>query len=168
MEEKYRSIKKSNPAFAKRLGSLVGGHELLLAAGFTITTKNDDNDGKEIEYYTLVPSETAWPTLVKAKEEVGKLLLSENQTSTASSIPAAAGSGSGLGSGGWDGTGIPPSTVTGGLGAPGSGLPSFGSGMGGQQPDMAQMQSMLSDPNMMQRVMGMANVSIMYMLCVGI
>ena len=60
MEEKYRSIKKSNPAFAKRLGSLEGGHELLLAAGFTITTKEDDN----IEYYTLVPSETAWPTLV--------------------------------------------------------------------------------------------------------
>jgi len=164
MEEKYRSIKKSNPAFSKRLGSLVGGHELLLAAGFTITTKKDDNDGKEIEYYTLVPSETAWPTLVKAKEEVGKLLLSENQTSATSSIPAAAGSGSGLGSGGWDGTGIPPSTVTGGLGAPGSGLPSFGSGMGmggGQQPDMAQMQSMLSDPNMMQRVMSMANVSFM-------
>ena len=109
----------------------------------------------------MVPSETAWPTLVKAKEELNKLLLSENQTS-ATSIPAAAGSGSGLG-GGWDGTGIPPSTVTGGLGAPGSGLPSFGggmgSGMGGQQPDMAQMQSMLSDPNMMQRVMSMANVS---------
>ena len=158
MEEKYRSIKKSNPAFAKRLGSLVGGHELLLAAGFTITTKNED--GKEIEYYTLVPSETAWPTLVKAKEELNKLLLSENQTS-ASTIPAAAAAGSGLGSG-WDGTGIPPSTVTGGLGAPGSGLPSFGGsgmGMGGQQPDMAQMQSMLSDPNMMQRVMSMANVS---------
>ena len=153
MEEKYRSIKKSNPAFAKRLGSLVGGHELLLAAGFTITTKEEDN----IEYYTLVPSETAWPTLVKAKEEVNKLLLSENQTSATSIPAAAAGSGGGLG-GGWDGTGIPPSTVTGGLGAPGSGLPSFG-GLEGQQPDMAQMQSMLSDPNMMQRVMGMANVS---------
>ena len=157
MEEKYRSIKKSNPAFAKRLGSLNGGHELLLAAGFTITTKEDT------EYYTLVPSETAWPTLVKAKEEVGKLLLSESSSSqmSATSIPAATGSGLG-GSGGWDGTGIPPSTVTGGLGAPGSGLPSFGSGMGGQQPDMAQMQSMLSDPNMMQRVMSMANVSFMY------
>ena len=159
MEEKYRSIKKSNPAFSKRLGSLSGGHELLVAAGFTITTKEEDS----IEYYTLVPSETAWPTLVKAKEEVNKLLLSENQTG-ATSIPAAAGSsGGGLG-GGWDGTGIPPSTVTGGLGAPGSGLPSFGSGMGGQ-PDMAQMQSMLSDPNMMQRVMSMANVSTI--LCVG-
>ena len=154
MEEKYRSIKKSNPAFAKRLGSLVGGHELLVAAGFTITTKEEDN----IEYYTLVPSETAWPTLVKAKEEVNKLLLSEsNNQMSVSSIPAASSSG-GLGSGGWDGTGIPPSTVTGGLGAPGSGLPSFG-GLEGQQPDMAQMQSMLSDPNMMQRVMSMANVS---------
>ena len=152
MEEKYRSIKKSNPAFAKRLGSLVGGHDLLVAAGFTITTKDN------IEYYTLVPSETAWPTLVKAKEEVGKLLLSENQTS-ATSTTAATSSGSGLG-GGWDGTGIPPTTVTGGLGAPGSGLPSFGGGMGGGQPDMAQMQSMLSDPNMMQRVMSMANVSL--------
>ena len=123
------------------------------------TKKEDDNDGKEIEYYTLVPSETAWPTLVKAKEELNELLLSENQTSATSIIPAAVGSGSGGLGGGWDGTGIPPSTVTGGLGAPGSGLPSFGSGMGGQQPDMAQMQSMLSDPNMMQRVMSMANVS---------
>ena len=158
MEEKYRSIKKSNPAFSKRLGSLDGGHDLLVAAGFTITTKEDD--GKEIEYYTLVPSETAWPTLVKAKEEVNKLLLSNNQTSATSTTAAARNSGGGLG--GWDGTGIPPSTVTGGLGAPGSGLPSFSGMGGGQQPDMAQMQSMLSDPNMMQRVMSMANVSFMY------
>ncbi len=40
-----------------------------------------------------MPSRGGWGILVKAKEEVGKLLLSENQTS-ASTIPAAVGSGS--------------------------------------------------------------------------
>lgn len=71
MEEKYRSIKKSNQTFSKRLGSLQGGHDLLLASGFTIEIKDS------VEYYTLPSSETAvrLSTLVKAKKEIGRLLI---------------------------------------------------------------------------------------------
>ena len=46
MEEKYRTIKKSNPAFTKRLGGLPGGNDLMLASGFTIETRDADS----IEY----------------------------------------------------------------------------------------------------------------------
>ena len=126
MEEKYRTIKKSNPAFSKRLGSVTGGHDLLLASGFTIETKEG------IEYYTLTPNADAWPTLVAARKEVGRILAENNRNSSGSSV--------GLGAGA-----TLPSGAAGGM--PG--------GTGGA-PEMA----LLSDPNMMQNVMGMINVSL--------
>ncbi|EJK56320.1 hypothetical protein THAOC_23825, partial [Thalassiosira oceanica] len=62
MEEKYRSVKRSNAAFQRRLGGVPGGHEFMLAAGFALTTK----DGEE--YYVLEASESKWTGLVAAKE----------------------------------------------------------------------------------------------------
>ncbi|KAG7364060.1 PUB domain containing protein [Nitzschia inconspicua] len=65
MEEKYRKVKRQNPAFSKRLGGLVGGHDCMLAVGFTVET---DADGAEI--YQLHASAEQWPKLVQAKTEI--------------------------------------------------------------------------------------------------
>jgi len=132
MEEKYRTIKKSNPAFNKRLGGVAGGEALLLASGFTI----ESVDGNEV--YLLRPSAQAWPTLVAAEEEVARKVAENNDqsnnfgaaTAAAPSMPAAGGAQSNLFSG---------------MG-----------GMGGGDMN-ATMQQMMNDPNMMQNMMGMMN-----------
>jgi len=130
-EAKYRSIKKTNPAFLRRLGSLPGGPDLLFAAGFVTETK-DDVDGRT-EYYVLTPSAVAWPRLVAARGEVGRAL-------------------SGVEAGGID-----RRTHVGGVGgaSPNANpppLPAF--------PGAPAIQSMLRDPNMVRNMMGMMNVSI--------
>ena len=129
-EAKYRSIKKTNPAFLRRLGSLPGGPDLLFAAGFVTETK-DDVDGRT-EYYVLTPSAVAWPRLVAARDEVGRAL-------------------SGVEAGGID-----RHTHVGGVGgaSPNANpppLPAF--------PGAPAIQSMLRDPNMVRNMMGMMNVS---------
>ena len=58
MEEKYRSLKKSNAAFQRKLGGKSGGDELMRAAGFVVEMR----DGTE--YYALQASADAWPKLV--------------------------------------------------------------------------------------------------------
>ena len=127
MDAKYRTVKKSNPAFSKRLGLVTGGHDLLLASGFTIESKEG------IEYYTLTPNADAWPTLVAARKEVGRVLAENNRNSSSGSVASGAGA-------------TPPSNL----------FPGGMSGGTGGSPDM----SMLSDPNLMQNVMGMINVSL--------
>jgi len=64
MEEKYRSVKKQNAAFQKRLGGLTGGDAAMKAAGFT--TKNDNGE----EVYIMEASADAWPKLMEAKATV--------------------------------------------------------------------------------------------------
>ena len=129
MEEKYRSVKRSNAAFQRRLGGVPGGHEFMLAAGFALTTK----DGEE--YYILEASEAKWPGLVAAREKVAGVLAEVNRTSGAAAAapaPSAFGGGGGLGAGG-----AFPSM-------PG-GMPSMPGGM--PSPDqMAQVQRMMQDP----------------------
>lgn len=138
MEEKYRTIKKANPAFNKRLGGVTGGEALLLASGFVIETV----EGNEV--YVLRPSAQAWPRLVAAGEEVARKVAEINTTTTqasnnfaaaAPSIPAPAPSNNAF-----------------------SGMPGM-SGMGGMPggADMNAMQQMMNDPNMMQNMMGMMN-----------
>ena len=133
MEEKYRSIKKSNAAFNKRLGGVQGGEALLLAAGFEL------EDG----VFVLKPSEEAWPKLVEAGTVIGNAL-KEAEASSNVSAPAA---GTGFGAAG---SGVPP------MGAPNMGsMPGLG-GIGG--PGMqAAMQNMLSNPEALQNMM---NVSV--------
>ena len=138
MEEKYRSVKRSNAAFHRRLGGVPGGHELMLAAGFDVVNR----DGEE--YYALEASESRWTGLVAAREKVASVLAEANRTSGA---PAAAGVGA---------TGpVPGAFGGGGLGAAGSafsgmpggmpGMPSMPGGM--PSPDqMAQVQRMMQDP----------------------
>eukprot|EP00751_Fragilariopsis_kerguelensis_P018582 CAMPEP_0170837758 /NCGR_PEP_ID=MMETSP0734-20130129/2938_1 /TAXON_ID=186038 /ORGANISM="Fragilariopsis kerguelensis, Strain L26-C5" /LENGTH=198 /DNA_ID=CAMNT_0011204967 /DNA_START=886 /DNA_END=1479 /DNA_ORIENTATION=- len=48
LEEKYQKVKKQNPAFRKRLGGLVGGHECMVATGFVIVENNDSEGGGEV------------------------------------------------------------------------------------------------------------------------
>lgn len=78
MEEKYRTVKKSNPAFNKRLGGVSGGEALLLSAGFTIETE----EGNEV--YVLRPSAQAWPRLVAVGEEVKRRVAENNNQSNIS------------------------------------------------------------------------------------
>lgn len=134
MEEKYRTIKKSNPAFNKRLGGVSGGEALLLASGFTIETV----DGNEV--YVLRPSAQAWPKLVAAGDEV-KRTVAENSNQSNFAHPTSSAA--------------PPMAAGGDMfpGMPGGGM---GMGMGGGGVDAA-MQQMMNDPNMMQNMMGMMN-----------
>lgn len=134
MEEKYRTIKKSNPAFSKRLGGVAGGEALLLASGFTI----ESVEGNEV--YVLRPSAQAWPRLVAAGEEVARKVAETNNTQSNNfgAVPAAA-----------------PSMPAAGAAPSFGGMPGMG-GMGGGDMNAA-MQQMMNDPNMMQNMMGMMN-----------
>lgn len=64
MEEKYRSVKRQNAAFSRRLGGLVGGHECMLAVGFRV-----ELDGG-VEVYQLHASAEQWPKLLQAKKDI--------------------------------------------------------------------------------------------------
>lgn len=143
MEEKYRRIKSTNPAFAKRVGNVRGGRDMLFASGFV----------EEGDSYVLIPSADAWPWLVRARDEVERLLSSSLSSSTTTTS-----GGSAMGAGG----------VGGEVGAIGS-----RSGMAADQatttmmPGMppiggleaATMREMLSDPNALRDIAGMINVS---------
>ena len=130
MEEKYRSIKKSNAAFNKRLGGVSGGEQFLLAAGFTL------EDG----VFVLTPSEEAWPKLVEAGE-VANRALAEAEASSAAPTPA----GTGFGMSG------------GGVGAmPPMGMPGLGAG---GMPFMEAMQNLLSNPEALQGMMNVRKCS---------
>lgn len=136
MEEKYRTIKKSNPAFNKRLGGVSGGDALLLASGFTI----ESVEGNMV--YVLRPSAQAWPRLVAASEEVARLVAEINTHSNnfgggaaAPSMPVAGGGG-----------GAPTNNLFGGM-------PGMGAMMGGDNNMNAAMQQMMSDPNAIQTMM---------------
>ena len=138
-EAKYRSIKKSNPAFLRRLGSLPGGPDLLFAAGFVVEVKDDSLDGRT-ENYVLTPSADAWPRLVATRDEIGRELSGMERGGVYRSTNA----GGAVGVGGGHNAPQPP---------PPSAFP------GGIMPDPSAIQSMLRDPNMLQNVMGMMNVS---------
>jgi PUB domain/Ubiquitin family len=64
MEEKYRKVKRQNPAFSKRLGGLVGGHDCMLAVGFQV----EIDGGAEV--YQLHASAEQWPKLVQGKAAI--------------------------------------------------------------------------------------------------
>jgi len=66
MEEKYRRVKRQNPAFRKRLGGLGGGHACMLACGFTVEQQAAE------EVYQLRASADRWNNLVEATETVAE------------------------------------------------------------------------------------------------
>lgn len=60
MEEKYRRIKKANPAFNKRLGGVTGARDVIVACGFVETDT----------LYELSPTPEAWPALLETVRTV--------------------------------------------------------------------------------------------------
>lgn len=137
MEEKYRSIKKANPAFQRRLGGVTGGEALLLSAGFVV----EAGEGG-VETYVLRPSAEAWPRLVAAGEEVKKAL---GEASAPSFPPTGSAAGSGLGAAAGAAGGM-PNLFPGGM--PGS--------MGGAGMEAAA-QSLLSNPQMLQNMLNVSD-----------
>lgn len=85
LEEKYRKVKRENGAFQRRLGSLRGGHDAMLAVGFTVT----DTDGDAS--YVMHASPEAWPKLVSAIAYISQLTRN-NQAATEGITPTAVAS----------------------------------------------------------------------------
>jgi hypothetical protein len=135
MEEKYRSIKKSNAAFNKRLGGVNGGEALLLSAGFVI----------EGDVFVLRPSEDAWPKLVEAGDVIGKALREAEANSSAPMSGTTAGFGAPTGTGAAGFSGVPP-------------IPNM-VGMPGME---AAMQNMLSNPEQLQAMMSVSAHLVIY------
>jgi hypothetical protein len=159
MEEKYRRIKMSNVAFGRRLGNVRGGRDVLRASGFVMEEGTGGGGG----YYVLVPSADAWPKLMEARDEVGRLLDGVDSSSS-SSVAADVTTGT---------------TTRGGTGVVGGGASAGGtnatmanvasmmrgaSGGGGLGDlgglDASTMRGMLSDPNAIRNLAGMMNVGI--------
>lgn len=139
MEEKYRKVKKHNPAFQRRLGGLSGGDAAMRAAGF-VTEKED---GSEEEVYSMHASPEAWPKLTAAKAAVEAAVREATQAAAAVGAPSAGGAAGA----------VPP--------FPAGMLPPFPGAAGGggfpPGPPSAEMQNamsgLLSDPNALQAMM---------------
>lgn len=104
-EAKYRTIKKANPAFGRKLGSLPGGHDTMTAAGFVLPS---DEDATQV--YELSASADAWPKLLAAQTTLGRAV------TEAQVVPTAAPAGGGFGAGGFPGMGgaggLPPGAAS--------------------------------------------------------
>mmetsp|Transcript_38756 Transcript_38756/g.51063 ORF Transcript_38756/g.51063 Transcript_38756/m.51063 type:complete len:428 (-) Transcript_38756:224-1507(-) len=126
MEDKYRSIKRSNAAFQKKIGSIPGGEAIMIAMGFS-----DPGTG----CWTLTPSEAAWNTITSAQSKIKARL---------DSLPAAAAAAP---------PPIPaPAPTMPGLGSLGGGMPGMG-GLGGGMGGMPDMAQMLQNPEMLRQAM---------------
>ncbi|OEU12743.1 hypothetical protein FRACYDRAFT_243999 [Fragilariopsis cylindrus CCMP1102] len=133
MEEKYRQVKKQNAAFNKRLGGLIGGHDCMLATGFTVD--NDTSSSEEV--YKLQATAQKWTYLTEKAQQIvidasqqAKLQQQQAQQPSSSSLPVGVGVG-----------GVPAGGGNGGAGGMMPGLP--GGGPGGMNMNMN-----MNDPNM--------------------
>jgi hypothetical protein len=134
MEEKYRSLKKGNAAFQKRLGGLVGGDAAMKGAGFVIEIR----DGEES--YVIQASAEAWPKLMAAKTAMEQAVKDAKAATTQGAAPISAGFGGAA----------PPNMMGGGGGMPGMpGMPA-----GGMNPAMQNaMADMMSNPEALRNMM---------------
>jgi len=130
MEEKYRKVKKENPAFQRRLGGLTGGDETMKAAGF-----GTQLDGEE-EVYMYHAAADTWNRLTSAKSTIEAAVRDATAGAvSAGSIPSPAAAG-----------GAAPFPPGGGLGAPGFGMnppPGMQSAMAGLMADPTALQAMM-------------------------
>lgn len=127
LEEKYRTVKKQNAAFQRRLGGLQGGHNAILACGFVVQGQGDE------ECYVLLASPEAWPKLLATKAQVSAAVTAAKSAAGTTSAPPAAAVGGGFG------------------GA--SGMPA-GMGAGGVPPHMQNaMSNLMADPNALQSML---------------
>jgi len=65
-EEKYRKVKQSNAAFARRLGNVQGGRDAMLAVGFV----SDTPEGTEEPHFVLNANADAWNHLLQSKTKI--------------------------------------------------------------------------------------------------
>ncbi|CAB9509656.1 PUB domain [Seminavis robusta] len=131
MEEKYRRVKKQNPAFQKRLGGLTGGDAAMKGAGFIVEMDNGE------ENYVMHASAEKWPELMAAKTAVEVAVrdakAAANQASAPPPVVPLVG-------------GMPNFGAMPGLG--GGAMPGLGGA--GMPPGMQQM---MSDPNFLQNML---------------
>jgi PUB domain/Ubiquitin family len=155
MEDKYRKLKRNNPAFAKRLGNV--GHAALLACGFTVGqdgSGNTDTGGGGEMMYVLNASADAWPALLETKRKVA---LAVAQAEGATNTPPMASMAAGAGMSG----GLFPELMGGGgaaanAGFPGMMMPGVGDGgfPGVATPEMQQAAArMMSNPQQLQAML---------------
>eukprot|EP00953_Heterococcus_sp_UTEX-ZZ885_P017312 9690-Heterococcus_DN1.PRE.1 len=103
LEEKYRSIKRSNKSFAARVGSVPGSAACMTSLGFTLSQDNEN--------WILVPSATAWPTLQAGRANIQSAIAAASAATAAGGSSANTSStfGSSIGSGMSGGMPIPQS-----------------------------------------------------------
>ena len=142
MEEKYRQVKKQNAAFNKRLGGLIGGHDCMLATGFTVD--NDTTSGEEV--YKLQATAQKWTYLTEKAQQIvidasqqAKLQQQQaQQPSSSSLLPVGVGGGAPAGGGNGGAGGMMPGLPGGGPG---------GMNMNMNDPNMQNMMSqMMQNP----------------------
>jgi hypothetical protein len=135
MEQKYQRVKKDNAAFHRRLGGLRGGHDAMLAVGFTVISTDGD------EFYVIHPSPEAWPRLVSSKEVIAHALRDAQVATMTSAPPAVAAS-------------MPSVMGMPGMGSVMPGMMGAGMPPGGLTPEMqAAAAQMMSDPNALRNML---------------
>lgn len=82
LEEKYRRVKKENPAFVRKLGGLTGGAAAVKATGFV---EQMDESGQPV--YQMVASADAWPKLLTAQTTVKNAAQAAEASVAAPSLP---------------------------------------------------------------------------------
>jgi hypothetical protein len=139
MEDKYRKVKKQNPAFQRRLGGLAAGDAAMKAAGFVSQTTAE---GEEV--YMMEASAEAWPSLLRTKAAVDAAAREAKAAANQSSAPPQPAGMGGM-----------PGMPAGGGGMPGmgGGMPQgMPAGMGGQDMQSA-VANLMADPNALQSMM---------------
>jgi hypothetical protein len=138
LEEKYRSIKKSNASFHKRLGGVHGGGDAIMqACGFEIVNTDQGETS-----YSLQATPSAWNQLLETKKQVDAAVV-EAQMMQNSGVAAPAAAAAPM---------MPPAAGA----AP---MPGFGASMppmppGGLTPDMQRAAAeMMSNPAAMQQML---------------
>ena len=86
-EEKYRKVKRMNPAFQKRVGRLPECTAAMTSIGFTLQQKQGGTE-EDPEEYTLTPSAEGWPKLLECKKilDIANAEVSRNSTSRAGNV----------------------------------------------------------------------------------
>jgi hypothetical protein len=85
VEEKYRRLNRTNQAFSKKVGTVAGGVDCMIALGFHL-------EGDE---FVLIPNAEAWDNIVACKNKLEKFVkrLDSQASSSRVSLPVAAPQG---------------------------------------------------------------------------
>lgn len=155
-EDKYRKVKRSNPAFQKRLGSLSGSVPAMASIGFTVQQQGTSTSTATGEYI-LIASAEAWPKLLECQ----KILKDANAEAQRSrSTGSLGGGGTSATNASTPGMNTPTPFGTGTTGIPNLNMPGMPGAMAGGPAGMAdallqnpsQLRSLLQNP-MVRRMM---------------